>query len=924
MPIEVSVASRDMLGVEREEEGQGGGQGDITIRVRPELICYFDFIECVFPDSGNFLCDNEASSNMANSRFEYVRNFELPDPLLPSTHLVVRIDGKGFHRFSDAHGFVKPNDKPALDLMDRAAQRVFEEVPDVVVGFGESDEYSFLIRKDSTLYNRRESKIVTLIVSCFTSAYVFYWPHYMPSTRPLQYPPIFDGRIVQYPSEALVKDYFRWRAVDTHINNLYNTTFWALVLQGGQTPTEANQTLSGTVSGDKNEILFKRFGINYSTLPEQFRRGSTIVRKEGFNNDLDVPATTPPADPRHASNPLFGHKQKKKPRPVPPYDGTNGVVQVVHVDMVKDGFWDDRPWLLQLVEVRSRVVEGKYVEHVDGVSTIVVVCIPPNLTFSTRGRRAPGTSSAYSPLASNEAETPPFHHEPLRDYSHTSKIQGIPDGERRTDGRGGRESPRLRITMRGMAGTGRAIGRRVSGPPEGKASEVDRYIEGVLSGVAEAKAAREKTAEEVAAVEQVEERAAYEVLPGDDHGKDEIVADSAADTSAERSQPALSSPSVLASTIPTAAPSSSTPGKSPPFSKADMSLLAKKLQNRLDEEIRRLKMQKESVKQSLTLRAREFGKDAQVQFGLLGGKVNEVTGYSEIERLKQDVRERENDIARLREEAAQAKDAYDQAVTSRSVSQRDLNSLLERKHNWTDADISRFTHLVRSDHTLNHAVTSSKEALKRAESEVDKAFTALLKSILERYHEEQVWSDKIRSVSTYGSLIVLLINLIVFLGAIAIVEPWKRRRLVRGLEERVKGMVDDVEHTVTDEFELVKSNMASVAATLSELQAALADDSAVDRIHHAFAKQERHQDPEPTTMGEQAPNTSAPRLLAGQSAPHESSLLPSSTLPLLSKISSAAASFVGEQDPHRVDMAIVGTAGLIAGAAVTFLITTFR
>jgi tRNA(His) guanylyltransferase len=36
---------------------------------------------------------------MANSRFEYVRNFELPDSLLPATYLVVRIDGKGFHRY---------------------------------------------------------------------------------------------------------------------------------------------------------------------------------------------------------------------------------------------------------------------------------------------------------------------------------------------------------------------------------------------------------------------------------------------------------------------------------------------------------------------------------------------------------------------------------------------------------------------------------------------------------------------------------------------------------------------------------------------------------------------------------------------------------------------------------------------------------
>jgi len=28
-----------------------------------------------------------------------------------------------------------------------------------------------------------------------------------------------------------------------HINNLYNTTFWALVQQGGQTTTEAHATL---------------------------------------------------------------------------------------------------------------------------------------------------------------------------------------------------------------------------------------------------------------------------------------------------------------------------------------------------------------------------------------------------------------------------------------------------------------------------------------------------------------------------------------------------------------------------------------------------------------------------------------------------------------------------------------------------------
>lgn len=35
---------------------------------------------------------------MAGSQYAYVRNFELPDPVLPNVYMVVRIDGKGFHR----------------------------------------------------------------------------------------------------------------------------------------------------------------------------------------------------------------------------------------------------------------------------------------------------------------------------------------------------------------------------------------------------------------------------------------------------------------------------------------------------------------------------------------------------------------------------------------------------------------------------------------------------------------------------------------------------------------------------------------------------------------------------------------------------------------------------------------------------------
>ena len=164
----------------------------------------------------------------------------------------------------------------------------------------------------------------------------------------------------------------------------------------------------------------------------------------------------------------------------------------------------------------------------------------------------------------------------------------------------------------------------------------------------------------------------------------------------------------------------------------------------------------------------------------------------------------------LREDAKTAKDEYERAVTKRATTQSDVNSLLERKHAWSDEDVSRFTQLVRSDHSSNQAVTTTAVALKETEIATDKAFSDLMQAILQRYHEEQVWSDKIRNVSTYAGLAGLLVNLVVFVGAIAFVEPWKRKRLVERLEDRIEVMMGKVEGQISGLGEKVETDMAQM------------------------------------------------------------------------------------------------------------------
>jgi sensitive to high expression protein 9 len=160
-------------------------------------------------------------------------------------------------------------------------------------------------------------------------------------------------------------------------------------------------------------------------------------------------------------------------------------------------------------------------------------------------------------------------------------------------------------------------------------------------------------------------------------------------------------------------------------------------------------------------------------------------------------------------------------VQTRATSQRDLTDLLQRKSTWSSEDVSRFTSLVHQDHLNTLAESSSKTASQTADETLEREFGALTQVILERYHEEQVWSDKIRSASTYGSMMVLGVNVFVFLSAIVIVEPWKRKKLAEALGRQVeelanetRGMVRNMQMHLDQQEQLLKDLMAKGTAAM--------------------------------------------------------------------------------------------------------------
>ncbi|KAG5853470.1 hypothetical protein ANANG_G00073800 [Anguilla anguilla] len=260
-------------------------------------VSVLNFIRC--PGGGAVVtkCDLKplaafcTSSVMAKSKFEYVRNFETDDTCLRNCYIVVRLDGRNFHKFAEMHNFAKPNDDRALGLMTRSARSVMEDLDDIVIAYGQSDEYSFVFKRSSNWFKRR-------------------------------------ARVILYPSNQNLRDYLSWRQADCHINNLYNTVFWSLVQRGGLSTVQAEDRLKGTLAADKNEILFSEFNINYNNEPLIHRKGTSLIWEK-----VDE-TTTKQVRVSNEDKEVAVTRSRKR-------------VSAHHCDIIGDQFWTEHPDILE-------------------------------------------------------------------------------------------------------------------------------------------------------------------------------------------------------------------------------------------------------------------------------------------------------------------------------------------------------------------------------------------------------------------------------------------------------------------------------------------------------------------------------------------------------------------------------------------------
>eukprot|EP00980_Cylindrotheca_fusiformis_P031490 scaffold26459_cov162-Cylindrotheca_fusiformis.AAC.4 len=131
--------------------------------------------------------------------------------------------------------------------------------------------------------------------------------------------------------------------------------------------------------------------------------------------------------------------------------------------------------------------------------------------------------------------------------------------------------------------------------------------------------------------------------------------------------------------------------------------------------------------------------------------------------LKQKVNESSQKFDEKQRLVYNARNDLEKALKAWEDSQSQHTRLLQARDRWTPTEAQEFATLVQSEVQVRNDLKRAKENLSERESQQASAQTEYMNDLRRRYHEEQIWQDKWRVMSTFGTWGLIVLNSIVFL-----------------------------------------------------------------------------------------------------------------------------------------------------------------
>jgi len=142
---------------------------------------------------------------------------------------------------------------------------------------------------------------------------------------------------------------------------------------------------------------------------------------------------------------------------------------------------------------------------------------------------------------------------------------------------------------------------------------------------------------------------------------------------------------------------------------------------------------------------------------------NEHSGTHEISKLKELVHNSSLKFDKQQRLVADARKAVDHALSAWEDSQIKHAQLMQVREKWTPAQALEFAKLLEKEVQVRSNLEQAKKDLAEKETHQSKLQIDYMNNLRKRYHEEQIWTDKWRILSTYGTWGLIALNSVVFL-----------------------------------------------------------------------------------------------------------------------------------------------------------------
>jgi tRNA(His) 5'-end guanylyltransferase len=201
---------------------------------------------------------------MTSNLGDRMKRYELPfnHYLVPKTPVIVRVDGKAFHTYTQLRNLNKPFDNMLIAAMIQTTKHTARKMQGFKLAYIQSDEASFLLTDFDTFetegyFDYELNKILSITASTFTA----YFNQFMGVDEVA----MFDARAFNIPLEDF-PNYFVWRQRDWERNSL----------QMLARTHYSQKELHGKGSPEIHEMLHKK-DVNWAELKDVYKNGTFIA-----------------------------------------------------------------------------------------------------------------------------------------------------------------------------------------------------------------------------------------------------------------------------------------------------------------------------------------------------------------------------------------------------------------------------------------------------------------------------------------------------------------------------------------------------------------------------------------------------------------------------------------------------------------------